>query len=191
MYFCFNLSYHYITSSPNSILYLLGTFLVGVWFPPSLIGKVQPSKQVRPSKHVLRIKRMCAPANERRVCDASFELARFSSVSRFDFSSANVSRFDFSSANISRHAFCQQTSAEFAFVIFRVAFLLGKGLSRQQITFSSTDVSKRQQMSAYLFFFSKWSCGNPQTFAYVRKLLLSASRPISSVGWRHGSCVFK
>jgi hypothetical protein len=62
---------------------------------------------------------------------------------------------DLISANISRHAFCQQTSAEFAFVIFRVAFLLGKGLSRQQITFSSTDVSKRQQMSAYLFFFSK------------------------------------
>jgi hypothetical protein len=35
------------------------------------------------------------------------------------------------------------------------------------------------------------SCGNPQTFAYVRKLLLSASRPISSVGWRRGSSVFK
>ena len=36
-----------------------------------------------------------------------------------------------------------------------------------------------------------WSCGNPQTFAFVRKLMLSASRPISSVRWRHGSTVFK
>ena len=55
----------------------------------------------------------------------------------------------------------------------------------------STLAPRRLSCQAFLLTHLPRSCGNPQTFANVRKLMLSASRPISSVRRRHGSTVFK
>ena len=70
---------------------------------------------------------------------------------------------------------------------------IGARLARTTLRSQSKRLERAEQdlPAASSDVFAVRSCGNPRTFAYVQKLLLSASRPISRFGWRHGSSVFK